>query len=546
MKPIPKLPSPRTLIDVLIFLFCLTFSTWLMFHTFTYVQGDFKIASKLWSDFAAHIPLIRSFSLGQNFPPEYPTFPGEPIRYHYLFYLLAGCLESLGLNLPLALNLISTFGFTLLLWLIYLHTRIIFHSRLAGGLSLLLFLFNGTLSWVVYFTKSGWTLAALLDIPRQVHFASFGPWNGQIVSAFWNLNIYTNQRHLGLSFALALLVLYPFLVRLFLKRQLSYVYYPILFAIMLLLPTLHQVAFVCIWIIAVSISFLNLSQVKYYLPLVLALALGSIPGILIAPHTAAGVLAFEPGFLAQNKTFLGILRYWWWNLGIYLPLIPILFFWVKRPGKIFLLSLIPLFILANLFRLSPDMINNHKLINFFMIGVVVLTAGFLRALFHQTIYVKLFAFALLTTLTFSGFLDFPPIVNDYYLTVDDLPQNPMALWIKNHTPPQSVVLTTTYLYNPAGLAGRKTFEDYGYFNWSMGYNDSLRRLQLNYLFSPTLPLSTICRYLAVNQINYVLISPGKGDLGSIDPQISTIVRVTTPVYESPSGERLYAVTDSCR
>ena len=122
----------------------------------------------------------------------------------------------------------------------------------------------------------------------------------------------------------------------------------------------------------------------------------------------------------------------------------------------------------------------------------------------------------------------------------------MASWIHDHTPPQSVVLTTVYLYNPAGLAGRKTFEDYGYFNWSMGYNDSLRRQQLNYLFSPVLPLTAVCRYLKENHINYVLISPGKGDLGSIDPQESTIVKSMIASYQSPSGERIYAVNDSCR
>src|SRR5574340_918749 len=103
--PITYLPE----ICLSIAAFC--FSVWLMFHTFSYQSGSMLIAIKAWSDFASHIPLIRSFSLGNNFPPEYPIFPGEPIRYHFLFYLLVGLLEKAGLRIDWALNLPSALSF---------------------------------------------------------------------------------------------------------------------------------------------------------------------------------------------------------------------------------------------------------------------------------------------------------------------------------------------------------------------------------------------------------------------------------------------------
>ena len=45
------------------------FSFWLMFHTFSYdpKTSSMMIATKAWSDFGSHIPLIRSFSMGDNF-----------------------------------------------------------------------------------------------------------------------------------------------------------------------------------------------------------------------------------------------------------------------------------------------------------------------------------------------------------------------------------------------------------------------------------------------------------------------------------------------
>ncbi|WP_460315410.1 hypothetical protein, partial [Staphylococcus aureus] len=76
----------------------LAFSFWLMFHTFSYdgQTHSIQVAYKLWSDFGAHIPMIRSFSMGGNLSRffagtvQYPIFPGEPIRYHYLFFMLVG------------------------------------------------------------------------------------------------------------------------------------------------------------------------------------------------------------------------------------------------------------------------------------------------------------------------------------------------------------------------------------------------------------------------------------------------------------------------
>lgn len=109
---------------------CLIFSFWLMFHTFSYENNSILIASKAWSDFASHIPLIRSFSLGSNLPPEYPIFPGEPIRYHFLFYLVVGLLERLGMRIDFALNIPSALSFFLLICSIYLLAMLLFNRLL--------------------------------------------------------------------------------------------------------------------------------------------------------------------------------------------------------------------------------------------------------------------------------------------------------------------------------------------------------------------------------------------------------------------------------
>src|SRR3989344_3494357 len=189
-------------VEGLVVTISLLFSSWLFSSTFSVKSGNIVMASKVWSDFGSHIPLIRSFSKGSNFPNvEFPLFPGEPIRYHYLFYLLVGTLEKIGVRIDIALNTLSVLGFSTLLFLIYTLGKTLFKSRAVGVISVILFLFNSSLSFLKYFEKGG----TLKGITSTIDFPSFGPYReGEIVSAFWNLNIYTNQRHFALASAFLL------------------------------------------------------------------------------------------------------------------------------------------------------------------------------------------------------------------------------------------------------------------------------------------------------------------------------------------------------
>ena len=196
--------------ELIVFSFFFIFSWILMSKTFQLTpEGNLRIASKAWSDFAATIPLIRSFSYGANFPPQYPLFSGLPIRYHFVFFFLVGFLEKIGIPLPWALNLLSIISFFLLLFLIYTLSKEIFKSKKVAVISVILFLFNGSFSFLEFFKSHPLALSTFSDIITNISFPSFGPYDGKIVSAFWNLNIFTNQRHLAFAYAsfLALILL---------------------------------------------------------------------------------------------------------------------------------------------------------------------------------------------------------------------------------------------------------------------------------------------------------------------------------------------------
>src|SRR3989304_245572 len=217
-KSLSKIP----LFEILLFTFFFFFSSLLMWKTFRVdSEGNMQIANHAWSDFAASIPLIRSFSFGSNFPIEHPLFPGEPIRYHFLFYLLVGILERFGLRIDFALNGLSSISFALLLFMIYLLAKTLFQKRSVGILSVFLFLFNGSLSFIEFFKLHPLSTSTFSNIIHASVFPSFGPYDGKIVSAFWNLNIYTNQRHLALSFALSLLTIYLLYCKFNFKNKLT-------------------------------------------------------------------------------------------------------------------------------------------------------------------------------------------------------------------------------------------------------------------------------------------------------------------------------------
>ena len=204
----------KNIIEIIFIFVALLFSSWLMFSTFSYQNGSMLIASKAWSDFASHIPLIRSFSFGNNFPPEYPIFPGSPIRYHFLFYLAVGFLEKTGLRIDFALNILSAISFLFLLYMIYKLSRLLFKNYCVAILAVLLFLFNGSLSFVYFFKNHPLSFPkTIFDILNNQIFPAFAPYDKSLISGgFWNLNVFTNQRHFALPLAISLFIFY-FLIK---------------------------------------------------------------------------------------------------------------------------------------------------------------------------------------------------------------------------------------------------------------------------------------------------------------------------------------------
>lgn len=526
----------------------LIFSSWLMFSTFSYEGGSLLIASHAWSDFMNHTALIRSFSLGNNFPPQNPLFAGPPNHYHFLFYLLAGTLEKLGLRIDLALNLLSTLGFFSLLLTIFWFTKWLFKSTKVAWLSVIFFLFNGSFGFLSFFNEHTLSVNSLSQIIRNKDFSSFGPYDGQIVSAFWSLNIFTNQRHLALAFTISLLIILSLLVPALKGKNPSW---KIIIPLGLILGgTFFLHLAVLMMTSAVILSFtIFFPKTRIYALTMLALAaVVTLPQYLYLQSGGSSYsLSFIPGYLiSDNLSPLNFLTYWSYNLGLHFFLIPLGFLVASKNARKVFLAFLTAFIIGNIFQFSPEMAANHKFFNYFIIIGGMFSAYFLIYLWGKRPTLRPIVPILILFLTLTGIIDFFPIYNDYKITIPDYPINANVSWIIRNTPPEATILNSVYIYDPASLAGRKIFLGWPYFAWSAGYDSTARSQILREILTAT-DKGSACKLLKTQGIDYMEVD--KTNLGNPDyPAASSLFyNGFQPVYTSQNGQFLIIdVHKSCQ
>lgn len=487
----------------------------LMFHTFSYNGrlSQIQIGSKLWSDFGAHIPLIRSFSYGENLtrlihaqPIESPLFPGEPIRYHFGFYALVGILEKLGIRLDWAVNIPSAVGFFGLVISIYYLSQALFKRTDISILSVLFFLFNGSLSFLTFFTDHPLSLSTPMDIMTNATFPAFGPWDHGLITAFWTLNIYTNQRHLGLSYALLIGAMFLLITPSVTPRRRGLL-------VSCMIGFLLCINFAAAGIAVIFLAWIFMSQKHLRIQLLPTLGVGILVYTWLSHVSfASSDIVFQPGYLIEGSLSpLSFCIFWFANLGIHSILIPLGILLSPNPVKKLLAPpLLVIFILPNIYRFSPDMINNHKFFNFFLILGNMFSAYALTRLwkFASGVHslIRVFSYSLILLFVFfstlSGIIDFFPIINDTKGIITDVRANPDSLFFLTHTKPSDIIANSTWFYHPASLSGRPLFSGYTYFTWSYGYNQTQREAELIRIYTaPT--VSALCETLSKNTIRWV-------------------------------------------
>jgi hypothetical protein len=532
-------------IEHILFILFFIFSWVLMWQTFRTENGTIIMATKVWSDFGATLPLERSFAYGSNFPPEYPLFAGPPIRYHFVFFMLVGLLERGGVPLDWALNSLSILGFFALLICIYLLGKKVFQSVFVGTLSVILFLFNGSWGFLEFFQKHPISTNTFRDIFTNETFSSFGPYDGKVVSAFWSLNIFTNQRHLAIGYAAFLGLLYFLYASN--RKEKSNLSYPVALVVGILVgifPFIHLTVYMmmCISLLVCFLIFQNIRKQIFLIGVIAGIV--GIPQIFLMGQSMREVELFHPGYLVRELTVVNFFSYWFLNLGILTFLAPIGFILAKKRERKVLLPFLVFFVIGNLFQFSPEMASNHKFFNLFVIGANIFVAYALYRLWKFNLAGKLLVPLLIILVTLTGIIDIFPIFNDGRMVIDDIPNNKSAQYIVEHTPPDSVFLNAQFINDPASLAGRKIYLGWPYFSWSAGYDTDSRFKTMQTLFSPV-NSDTFCKSATSENIDYVEIqTPQPIEDVSID--YNFFEQHPKRFFDSKTNISIYSVDDICR
>jgi len=521
--------------EIALFLIFFAFANLLMWGTFTLSpESDLQIASKVWSDFAATIPLIRSFSLGDNFPPQYPIFAGPNIRYHFAFYWAVGMLERVGLPLDFALNLPSSFFFALFLLSTYLLAKTVFKSVGIALSSTLLSLFNGSFSFLEFFKNFPLSIKTPQEVFLNSTFASFGPYDGKLVSAFWSLNIFTNQRHLSLgyfSFIFLILIIYlAFKNQIKLTPQRAI----LLGGVIGLFPFIHQVAFGAMGIVLI-LSFILFRTLRLKVLITgLTALLVAIPQI---HFMGKSQVVFEPirlGYLIDSPTLAEFISYWFLNLGLVSVAALLGFFFSNKDQKKMFILFFSLFAIGNVFQFSPEIAANHKFFNLALVGFNMFAAFFMARLWQKKIIGKIITVLIFPFFILSGILDLFPILNDRKITIEDIPNNETATFILKNTPRNAVFLNGSYLYDPASLAGRKIFMGWPYFSWSAGYDTHTRLKVMQNLLNPG-DKESFCRELRNWGIDFIeIVDPTP--IEDVEVNYQFFKENLTPIFSGTGGD----------
>ncbi len=471
--------------DIILVIFILIFSWWLMAKAFGFdvSMSQFRIARHEVGDFGLHISLIRSFAWGGNQLTESPFFPGKPLVYHYAVDLLAAQLIRSGIRIDYALNGISAVAFTILLYGLY-RLAIIFSNgkRAVGLLSILLFVLPGNLSFIDILKqapKNSLFFSYFWRFPDYLH---KGPFDGSIITIYTTLTPYLNQRHLIAGMAIAVSMIWVITAWLKGKKRIPDSRWVFMGFILGAATRVHVAVAAATGILVVTLLLGKKNRVL--LLFVVAAFFAAVSHIIqiISVRSVSGLSQlWNPGYLAPRPlTWASWIVFWVYNLGIFVLLIPFAYRLTHWVGKRLLIGAGLLFFIANTVQVSYRMEHNHSLINFATVISLPLIANLLVMWWQkQGNSWKLLATSALFISTTSGLFNLMVVKNDYQFMVDDAPKNRLMEWIKEKTPPDSIFIAQSALYDPITLAGRKNYLGHEYYVSVMGYDYWRRRKQID-------------------------------------------------------------------
>lgn len=535
----------------------LAFLTWIMFYVLFIRDGVLCSGYTVFSDYAPHTAMIRSFSEGNNFPTQYPHFGGEDVKYHFMFQFLVGNLEYLGLPLDVAYNLpsiLALWGFLVILCQLAMRLT----GSYAGTIAAVCFFFfrSGTafFRFVWEHMQAGDLGQTLSENTVFIGYTTNENWG------LWNFNVYLNQRHLAFGLLIVAIALWVFLDwvdagcsceekgilwirnRLFTKeawksRDLEKA---LVMGMILGLSSFWNGAAV-IGGLLILMGFAAFSDGKLdYVLLAGTAVFFSVLQSKIFINGQAVSPALKWGFLSEDKSIAGVLWYLVQIGGITVAGLLVLVFFLNRRNRVVLVSfLFPMFF-AFVMSLTPDIAVNHKYIMISWAFLTVFWGWAAAKLLEGKWWKKLAAVVLIIGLTATGVYDFVVIVKNngtghrYAVNLE----SSLTDWLEENLTSKDLILTPEYSISEVTMSGVMMYLGWPYYAWSAGYDTYYRAECAKKIYSTVLP-SELKGIVEQENIAYILYEQDM-ELEGMKCREDVIADTYPLVYESEDGRvRIY-------
>ena len=552
--------------EAVFFLFLLAFLTWIMFYVFYIKDGILYSGFTVYGDYAPHTAMMRSFSLGDNFPTQYPHFGGEDVKYHFMFQFLVGNLEYLGIRIDIAYNMLSVFALLGFLMMLYSIARRITGSGAAGVVTVALFFFRSSFTFFRYLwehLRSGDLLKTLAENTSFIGYTPNEDWG------LWNFNVYLNQRHLAFGLLIAALVLWYYLdlveagcshsekgLAWMKNRLFSAEAWKMrnpegaLAAGLALGLTAFWNGAAVIGGLLILLGFAVFSDGKLdYLATAVTAVLFSVLQSKVFIRGSAVEAGFYWGFISEDKSPAGVLWFLIQMSGIFFAgavlLLPLL---KKRLHRVLTVSCLFPVVFAFCFSLTPDITVNHKYIMISYAFLAVLWAGVLTGLWKgkdgsrrsAAVIRRAAAVLLAVCLTATGIYDFVVILRNngpgHRVTVNM--ESTLTDWLAEHLDSGDLLLTPEYSMSETTMSGVMMYLGWPYYAWSAGYDTYGRAQKAVEIYTSEDP-AAVDRLVKEEKITYILFEEGMEFEGAVCRE-DTIRELYTMVYQSDDGRiRIY-------
>ncbi|MDR1913709.1 MAG: hypothetical protein LBQ68_04390 [Clostridiales bacterium] len=628
------------------------FITWLMTYTFFQTDGVYNMGYSIFSDFSVHTALIRSFSLGSNFPTEFPHFPDGTIRYHFMFQFCVGVLEYLGMPMDKGMNLLSIIVLINALLLLYVLAVSITGKKLVGMITIIFFLFRSSMTGPRYMLENAHSISQFFKIiyknPAFIGYTPNENWG------LWNMNVYANQRHFALGISVVifgLLVMMPLFIeikkklrkksretvsvksnisnkaiiledteplprlsvepvssvesnippdvseetanslnelsafknldsldsldssgsrkpqkirikqnksgisfkRLFFEKSSwlpAKIIRPIALGILIgAMAYFHGSAVIALLSMLAVLGLFSKHKLEYLIIAVIAYGLSRAETMFFAPGIALAQPAYVFGFIAEEKSAIGVRNYLFALTGIVLIVAALGVILKLKKFAVFGLMFITPLILTFTLSLTPDVTVNHKflmisiaLVNIFAAYVVcqLLTIklyGF-RGRMAFSIIGKLVAIVIVAFMTITGIIDIFTIKNldgpNRSAIVQD--QSAYSKWLKQNTKPEEIFFSYWDGVDEIYFAGRKEFYGWPYYAWSGGYDTNGREEIFNEIVT-TQDEERLRELINDNKLSYIVVDPEFLINGNyVVMNLELMEKVSTVVYADTERE----------